>query len=62
MWFGSVKTRLTVSAGLCVGCEKNEKELKTILKACTGCKKAKYCGKECQKQDWKRHKGVCKKL
>jgi hypothetical protein len=26
---------------------------------CEGCKVARYCGKECQKKDWKAHKKVC---
>jgi WD40 repeat protein len=28
---------------------------------CTGCRSVAYCGKEHQKQDWKRHKTACKK-
>ena len=27
-----------------------------VLKKCTGCNVAKYCGKECQKKDWTTHK------
>jgi len=27
---------------------------------CTGCHSANYCGKECQKKDWKLHKTQCK--
>ena len=27
-----------------------------ILKKCTGCNVANYCGKECQKKDWTTHK------
>jgi hypothetical protein len=26
---------------------------------CSVCKSASYCGKECQKNDWKAHKKVC---
>ena len=29
------------------------------LKACTRCKKVKYCGKDCQQKHWNRHKNVC---
>lgn len=29
---------------------------------CGGCGKARYCGKECQKSDWKNHKEECKKF
>ena len=32
------------------------------LKTCTECKMAKYCGKECQKADWKAHKLLHKEL
>jgi len=31
----------------------------TLLK-CSACKKAFYCGKECQWKDWSKHKSVCK--
>lgn len=30
------------------------------LKACSGCHKARYCNKHCQKEDWPSHKPVCK--
>lgn len=29
---------------------------------CSGCKKVVYCGAECQRQDWKRHKVLCRKI
>ncbi|RMZ78755.1 hypothetical protein DV736_g6689, partial [Chaetothyriales sp. CBS 134916] len=29
------------------------------LKQCVGCRLVDYCGKDCQRGDWKRHKGVC---
>ncbi len=31
------------------------------LMICANCKKVKYCCRECQVSDWKRHKLVCKK-
>ncbi|KAI0033269.1 hypothetical protein K488DRAFT_48122 [Vararia minispora EC-137] len=33
---------------------------KPKLQQCTGCKKIKYCSRECQAQDWKAHKAKCK--
>src|SRR4051812_5588564 len=31
------------------------------LKLCKACKEVAYCGKECQKADWKEHKKTCGK-
>ena len=45
----------------CWNCHKEESiELK--LSKCGGCKKAKYCGQVCQKQDWDRHRDQCQKI
>ncbi|KAK6065110.1 hypothetical protein SCUP515_11417 [Seiridium cupressi] len=30
------------------------------LMTCSACKKVNYCSKDCQKQDWKVHKAMCK--
>ena len=32
----------------------------TTLMKCSSCKCARYCNQNCQKADWKRHKGPCK--
>lgn len=32
------------------------------LKLCSNCRVVKYCSKECQKTDWKKHKMLCKTL
>jgi hypothetical protein len=32
-----------------------------LLKKCGGCKRVSYCSLPCQKDDWKRHKLICKK-
>jgi hypothetical protein len=29
------------------------------LLACSGCKDVKYCSKNCQREDWKKHKKLC---
>jgi hypothetical protein len=31
------------------------------LHKCGGCGRTRYCGKDCQKSDWKNHKEICKK-
>ena len=43
---------------LCYCCKKS----KTNLEKCTKCYTAQYCGKQCQKSDWKSHKKVCDRL
>jgi hypothetical protein len=45
---------------LCWSCSKKASEEK--LKTCTQCNLAKYCDKECQKNDWKAHKLLHKEL
>jgi len=39
----------------------NGKCSKAGTKRCTSCSQAFYCSKECQKEDWKNHKPICKK-
>lgn len=39
----------------CNACGSREEPLKT----CSRCKITRYCSKECQKSDWKKHKGSC---
>lgn len=34
---------------------------KPKLLVCGACKKISYCSSECQKEDWKKHKSVCRK-
>jgi hypothetical protein len=50
--------KLPDNAQRCCNCLE-EKESKA-LRACASCDRVCYCGKECQKADWKRHKGSCK--
>ncbi|KAF8878364.1 hypothetical protein CPB84DRAFT_1688354, partial [Gymnopilus junonius] len=42
--------------GNCMTCGK---DAQSDLKVCSGCKVAKYCSKQCQKEDWKNHKKEC---
>lgn len=44
----------------CRICGKSKKADGSDLMNCSRCHKAKYCSKDCQKADWKKHKGVCK--
>ena len=43
---------------ICNGC--GNKSI-SKFKRCTGCKKARYCNRRCQKKYWKEHKKICKK-
>lgn len=44
----------------CNNCKTNEK-IDEPFNVCARCQKTKYCSKKCQKEDWKRHKVICKK-
>ncbi|KAJ9487385.1 hypothetical protein VN97_g5937 [Penicillium thymicola] len=43
----------------CQVCGKDDEE-GSALRNCSRCHKAKYCSRDCQKADWKKHKKVCK--
>lgn len=43
-------------------CKQKQQDLNLNLKICKGCKSQYYCGKKCQKKDWKHHKLYCNKL
>lgn len=44
---------------LCGGCGKAEKPSGAPLMKCGRCKLRQYCGTNCQKQHWQKHKAVC---
>jgi hypothetical protein len=52
-------TKARVQLRSCVVCHAQEDAL-GIFKKCRACETI-YCGKECQKNDWKTHKKVCSK-
>lgn len=43
----------------CSYCNKIYNNKKQKLQVCGKCRQVKYCGKECQKSDWKKHKLEC---
>ncbi|KAJ4366120.1 hypothetical protein N0V83_007755 [Neocucurbitaria cava] len=46
----------------CANCEKTAAAANLAsLKACAKCKTTQYCGRDCQKADWKTHKKICAK-
>jgi hypothetical protein len=47
------------NAARCSGCL--EKKESKSLRACASCGVVRYCGKDCQRTDWKRHKKSCAK-
>ena len=52
------REQLKVKAYCCANCGKESH----ALKHCSTCKGVSYCGAECQKADWPKHKLVCKQL
>jgi hypothetical protein len=50
------------NAQRCTNCQQTKKETKVAaaLRACASCDGARYCGKDCHKAYWKRHKESCK--
>jgi len=46
---------------VCWNCEVDQDE-EIKLKKCAGCKRARYCSKECQEKDWSEHKLLCDQL
>ena len=43
----------------CQTCSKNDSECNNSLRKCSNCLAVWYCSTECQKADWKKHKGLC---
>jgi hypothetical protein len=53
--------KLPDNAQRCSYCQKKKEESNvTVLRGCASCGVVHYCGQECQKADWKRHKESCK--
>ena len=47
---------------VCWNCHATEADDEIKLAKCAGCKKARYCGRECQQEDWERHREYCEKI
>lgn len=45
----------------CAACGVAEEELGRKLSICTGCRRARYCGRKCHRGHWKEHKEACQR-
>ena len=50
----------TTEEKICLTCKARGGVENGQLLICTGCRKATYCSKSCQKKDWKQHKIICR--
>ena len=50
----------TTEGNICLACKARGGVENGKLLICTGCRKATYCSKSCQKKDWKQHKIICR--
>lgn len=46
----------------CARCHVNEVQLQRRLLNCGGCRSVQYCSQECQRNDWSRHKQMCRHI
>ena len=59
MWRGVENLGREVRSAMIEVCQNCGKGGKVALLQCSRCKKAKYCDKKCQKENWKEHKKNC---
>jgi hypothetical protein len=52
-------TMLVVARAVCLGCGRSRKPDNTPLQTCSGCKVARFCGKDCQRKTCKTHEQHC---
>ena len=45
---------------ICFHCGTSEEDVGRKIMSCSRCKSIYYCSRQCQKDDWKRHKKECK--
>lgn len=46
----------------CARCHVSEEHLGERLLNCGGCRSVQYCSKDCQSNDWSRHKATCRSI
>jgi len=56
------KKQVDMDQDKCDHCGKRQALIGRKLKKCTVCQVTFYCGKECQKAAWKKHKKICRTL
>lgn len=61
---GTASSRSTTPTPVCRVCKKTNAQLTPpqTNKRCSKCREVYYCGRDCQKADWKVHKHVCAAL
>jgi len=57
-YFDTVMSLPNEAIPICTGCSNTEVDGDKLMR-CSGCFKAKYCSRDCQKKHWKIHKKVC---
>lgn len=46
----------------CARCHASEEHLGERLMNCGGCRSVQYCSRDCQSNDWSRHKALCRSI
>ncbi|GFH61355.1 hypothetical protein CTEN210_17831 [Chaetoceros tenuissimus] len=57
---GKEGLQLCKEATVCPNCFKSGDDIGSKLSACSKCNSAYYCSRECQVEDWPKHKRMCK--
>ncbi len=56
-------TNISFAQKQCYQCKITEDQMKAgVLKVCNGCRAVHYCSKDCQTEDWPKHKSLCRKV
>ncbi|GFH48028.1 hypothetical protein CTEN210_04504 [Chaetoceros tenuissimus] len=53
-------SQLRIYTQCCAKCLKTDNDIGSKVSMCSKCKKVFYCSRECQVEDWSRHKSLCK--